>query len=56
MTEADLIEASELKGCEDGQRADYFRPLIARGISSDADDAYISAYFHALAYAGNPLA
>lgn len=41
MTEADIIAGSKQKGLQDG--------------SEDADDAYHTAYWHALAYLRNPL-
>lgn len=55
MTEADIIAGSKQKGLQDGSAAAEYRPLLAPGISEDADDAYHTAYWHALAYLRNPL-
>lgn len=47
-----LIEDSERKGWEDGVRRAPYSPILQWGVYPEADDAYSSAYLHALAYGG----
>jgi len=48
-----MVQYAEQKGLEDGSIAAPYSPPVRWTICVDADDAYISAYFHALAYVNN---
>ncbi len=50
MIESDVIEGSEQNGLEDGATGAPYSPLLVWGISDDAAEAYVSAYWHAVAY------
>lgn len=50
MTEADLVQMAEEKGWLDGSSLASYSPPVTWQICEDADDAYRSAYWHAVAY------
>lgn len=45
-----LVEDSECKGWEDGSHGRTYSPIMQWGICQEADDAYIKAYWHGVAY------
>lgn len=49
MNERDAIEWAEEVGWEAGCKAAPYSPPIAWGICPEADDAFITAYWHAIA-------
>lgn len=50
MTEADAVALAEAKGIADGAACAPYSPPIRWQICEDADSAYLTAYWHAMAY------
>ena len=50
MTEDELVRVAEEKGWTDGAQLAAYSPPVAWRVCDDVDDAYRSAYWHAVAY------
>ena len=50
MNEQDAVEYSEEVGWEAGLKASPYSPPIIWGVCPEADDAFMTAYWHAFAY------